>query len=107
MKNQHLTHNSIKSYALRFQAFKDTDNKEFGGLPKLTESTDLSWMDTSKKHLCKIPGAEFYPLAYILQDNATAPITTVNLLPGMFYLVTHYSLIEEYVERKSHLDTCC
>ena len=29
MKDQYLTHDSIKSHAIQFQAFKDTDSKEF------------------------------------------------------------------------------
>ena len=41
MKDQYLTHNLIKSHAIQFQAFKDTDSKEIGGFPKLTESTDV------------------------------------------------------------------
>ena len=67
MKNQYLTHDSIKSHAIQFQAFKDTDSKEVGGLTKLTESMDvLLWMDRTEKHLQKIPGIDFYPLAYLL-----------------------------------------
>ena len=64
-------------------------------------------MDRSEKHLCKIPGVYFYPLVYLLQETATAPVTTVDLLAGKCYSVTHNSLIEEYVEWKSHLNTCC
>ena len=52
MKDQYLTHDSIKSHAIQFQAFKDTDSKEVGGLPKLSIATDvLSWMDRMEKHL--------------------------------------------------------
>ena len=62
MKDQYLTHNSIKSHAIQFQAFKDTDSKEVGGLPKLTAQTDvLLWMDKMEKHLRKIPGVDFPP----------------------------------------------
>ena len=86
MKNQYLTHDSIKSHAIQFQAFKDTDSKEVRGLPKLTESTDvLSWMDRTEKHLWKIPGVDFYPLAYLLRETATAPAMTVDLLPDKCY----------------------
>ena len=83
------------------------DSKEVGGLSKLTESTDvLSWMDRMEKHLRKIPGVDFYPLAYLLRKIDTTPETTVNLLPDKCYSVTHNSMIEECVERKSQLDTC-
>ena len=41
MKNQYLTRDSIKSHAIQFQAFKDIDSKEIGGLPKLSVSTDV------------------------------------------------------------------
>ena len=59
MKNQYLTHDSIKSHSVQFQEFKD--RKEVGGLPKLSEAMDvLSWMDSSKKHLQKIPSVDFY-----------------------------------------------
>ena len=62
IKNQYLTHDSIKSRAITFQAFKDTDSKEDGRLSKLTESTDVvSWMDRTEKHLQKISGVDFYP----------------------------------------------
>ena len=64
-------------------------------------------MDRIKKHLRKIPGVDFYPLAYLLRETDTAPATDIDLLPRKCYLITHNSLIEECVERKSHLDTCC
>ena len=103
-----MTHDSIKSHVIQFQAFKDTDSKEVGELPKLTESTDvLSWMDRIEKHFCKIPGVDFYPLAYLLRDTATAPVTAIDMLPGKCYSVTNNSMIEECVKRKSHLNTCC
>ena len=59
MKNQYLTYDLIKSRAIQFHAFKDTDSKEVGGLPKLTESTDvLSWLDSIEKELHKLPGVD-------------------------------------------------
>ena len=107
MKNQYLTHDSIKSHAIQFQAFKGTDSKEVGGLSKLTESTDvLLWMDRTEKHLQKIPGRDFYHLVYLLQETDTAPETTVDLLPNKAYSVTHSSMIDKCVVRKSQLDTC-
>ena len=47
MKNQYLTHDSIKRHAIQFQAFKDTDSKEVGGLPKLVSNTDVyrGWIE--------------------------------------------------------------
>ena len=41
MKDQYLSRDSIKSHAIQFQAFKNTDSKEIGGLSKLTVSTDV------------------------------------------------------------------
>ena len=107
MKDQYLTHDSIKSHAIQFKAFKDTDSKEVGGLPKLTANMDvLSWMDRTEKYLQKIPGVDFYPLAYLLRENEVAAVTTIDLLPDKCYSVTHASMIEECVERKSQRDTC-
>ena len=63
-------------------------------------------MDRTEKHLWKIPGVDFYPLAYFLRETDTAPATTINLLPDKRYSVTHNSMIEECVESKSRLDTC-
>ena len=63
-------------------------------------------MDRTEKHLQKIPGVDFYRLTYFLRETETAPATTVNLLPDKCYSVTHNSMIEECVERKSQLDTC-
>ena len=40
----------------------------------------LSWMDSSEKHLLKIPGVDFYPLAYLLRDTSTAPVTTESVI---------------------------
>ena len=62
MKNEYLIYNSIKSHAIQFQVFKDTDSKEVGGLPKLTDSTDvLSWLDNIEKQLHKLPGVDNSP----------------------------------------------
>ena len=105
MKNQYLTHDSIKSHAVQFKALKDS--KEVGGLPKLTESTDvLSWMDSSDKYLRKIIGQDNSPLAYLIRNDATVPVMTDNMLPGKCYLLTYKSLTEETVARKSHNGTC-
>ena len=107
MKNQYLTHDLIKSHAIQFQAFKDTNSKKVGGLPKLTKSTDvLSWMYRTEKHLRKIPGVDFYPLAYLLWETETALATSVDLLPDKYYSITHNSMIEECVKHKSQHDTC-
>ena len=60
MKAQYLTHDLIKSHAVQFKALKDS--KEVGGFTNLIESTDvLSWMDSSKTHLCNIPGVDNSP----------------------------------------------
>ena len=63
-------------------------------------------MDRTEKHLRKIPCVDFYPLVYLLRETDTAPETTVDLLPDKCYSVTHNSMTEECVERKSQLDTC-
>ena len=63
-------------------------------------------MDRIEKHLCKIPSVEFYPLVDLLRGTDTTPETTVDLLPGKCYSVTHNYMIEECVERKSQLDPC-
>ena len=60
-------------------------------------------MNRTEKNLRKISGVNFYPLAYLLRGTDTAPETTVDLLPDKCYSVTHNSMIEEYVERKSEL----
>ena len=57
-------------------------------------------MYSFNKHLCKIPGVDFYLLSYLLRDTATAPVTTVDLLPGKCYAVIYNSLIEECVEQE-------
>ena len=59
-----------------------------------------------EKHLRKIPGVVFYPLAYLLRETETVPATTVDLLPDKYYSVTHNSMMKECVEHKSQLDTC-
>ena len=107
MKNQYLTRDSIKSHAIQFQAFKDTDSKEIGGLPKLTDSTDvLSWLDSMEKQLQKLPGVDYSPLAYLLRENEVAEATTIDLLPNRCYSVTHSSMTGELIARKSQRDTC-
>ena len=63
MKDQYLTRDLINSHAIQFQAFKDLDNKEIGGLPKLTTSTDvLQWLDRIEKQLQKLHGVDYSPL---------------------------------------------
>ena len=102
-----MTHDLIKSHAIQFQAFKDTDSKEVGGLPKLTDSTDvLSWLDTMEKQLHKLPGVDNSPFAYLLRENEIAEDTPIDLLPNKCYSVTHASMIGELVARKSQRDTC-
>ena len=105
MKNQYLTHDSIKSHAVQFKALKDS--KEVGGLTKLTAQTDvLSWMDRSEKHLWKIPGVDNSPLAYFLREDAAISVPTDNLLPGNCYSLTYKSLVEEIVALKSYYSPC-
>ena len=107
IEDQYLTHDLIKSRAIQFQAFKDTDSKEVGGLPKLTVNMDvLSWMDRTEKHLRKIPGVDFYHLAYFLRETEVVPVTTVAILPDKCYSVTDSSMIEKCGERKSQRNTC-
>ena len=66
MKNQYLSRDSIKSHAIQFQAFKDTDSKEIGGLPKLTASTDvLMWLDKIEKNTFKSYQVLIIPLLLI------------------------------------------
>ena len=82
MKNQYLSRDLIKSHAIQFQAFKDTDSKEIGGLPKLTTSTDvLIWLDRIEEHLQKLPGVDNSPLVYLLWENPIAEPTTIDLFP--------------------------
>ena len=79
IKDQYLTRDSIKSHAIQFQAFKDNDSKEIGGLPMLTASTDvLIWLDRVQKHLQKLPGVDNSPLAYLLRENPVALPTTID-----------------------------
>ena len=107
MKDQYLTRDSIKSHAIQFQAFKDTDSKEIGGLPMLTASTDvLIWLDRVTKHLQKLPGVDNSPLAYLLRENPVALPTTIDLLPDRCYSTAHHSMAGELIARKSQRDTC-
>ena len=107
MKDQYLTHDSSKSQCVQFKAFKDMDSKEVGGLPKLIANTDvLSWINRMEEHLRKIPGVDFYPLAYLLCENEFAAVTTIDLLLNKCYSVTHASMIEECAEQKFQRDTC-
>ena len=108
LKDQYLTHESIKSHAVQFQALKEMkDSSGVATLIKLSASTDvLSWMDGFEKHLRKVTGIDYSPLAYLLRKNAIVPVTTENVLPGKCYLNTHGSLCEELVFRKSHLSPC-
>ena len=107
MKNQYLTRDSIKNHAIQFQAFKDTDSKEIGGLLKLTTSTDiLIWFDRIDKHLQKLPGVDNSPLAYLLRENPVAEPTTIDLFPDRCYSITHSSMVGELIARKSQRDTC-
>ena len=70
IKSQYLTHDSIKSHAVQYQALKYMkDSSKVAKLTKLSKSTDvLSWMDSFEKHLRKIIGIDHSPLAYLLQD---------------------------------------
>ena len=107
MKDQYLTCDLINSHAIQFQAFKDLDNKEIGGLPKLTTSTDvLQWLDRIEKQLQKLHGVDYSPLAYLLRENPIALPTTIDLLPDRCYSRAHPSMVAELIARKSQLDTC-
>lgn len=65
MKNQYLTYDSILSHKVQFAALKD--NKEIGGLPKLTEEVDiLSWVDTTRKVCEQLLGHDNFSLGYLI-----------------------------------------
>ena len=57
-------------------------------------------------HLQNIPGGNYSPLAYLLRGTTTTPVTTDDLMPGKCYSLTHKSLAEEIVAKKSHNGTC-
>ena len=63
-------------------------------------------MDRFEQFLLTVTGIDHAPLAYLLQDTPTAPITNDTLLPGKCYLFAHGSLSAELVARKSHLSPC-
>ena len=52
----------------------------------------LSWMDGFEKFLLTVTGIDNSPLAYLLRDTPTVPITNETLLPGKCYSFTHSSL---------------
>lgn len=102
-----MSRDSIKSHAIQFQAFKDIDSKEIGGLPKLTMSTDvLMWLDRIEKQLQKLHGVDHSPLAYLLRENPIDEPTTIDLLPDRCYSTTHSSMVGEMIARKSQRDAC-
>ena len=77
------------------------------GLPKLRKSTDiLGWLDRVKKTLRNLTGQDHTPLAYLIRENADVPDTNDDLIPGKCYSLTHESLIEKLVNRKSHSSLC-
>ena len=107
MKDQYLTYNSIKSHAIQYRAFKDTDSKEVGGLPKLTDGTDvLSWLDSGEKQLHKLPSVDSSTLAYLLRENEIAKETSINFLPNKCYSSPYASIVGKLVARKSQRDIC-
>ena len=63
IQSQYLTHNSIKSHAVRYQALKDMKNRSrVAKLTKLFKSTDvLSWMNEVEKHLLRLPALTILP----------------------------------------------
>ena len=109
LKNQYLTAESMKSYAIQFKAIKDSkDSKDSpSGLPKLSKSTDiLAWMDRVDKTLWKLPGQDYTPLAYLTRSDPSIPVATDDFIPNKCYSATHKSLVKELVARKSHSSSC-
>ena len=109
IKSEYLTHNSIKSHAVQYQALKDLkDSSKVAKLTKLSTSTDvLSWMDSFEKQLRGITGIDHSPLAYLLrEDPVVVPPATDMFLLGKCYSDLHGSLCEELVNRKSHSCAC-
>ena len=105
MKDQYLTYDSIASHKVQFAALKD--NKEVGGLPKLSEEVDvLSWVDTTIKVLQQLLGHDDFPLGYLTRDDVNVPATTDDLIPGKCYLLQHKSLVGEMIARKDHSGSC-
>lgn len=101
MKNQYLTYDSIQSHKVQFAALKE--NKEVGGLPKLTEEVDLlSWVDTARKSLESLLGQDGFPLGYLTCDDIAVPAITDELIPGKCFSVLHKSLVGEMIARKDH-----
>ena len=63
-------------------------------------------MDRVGKTLCKLPGQDNTPLAYLTQSDPVVPVTMDDFIPNKCYLTTHKSLVEELVAQKSHLSLC-
>ena len=63
-------------------------------------------MDRVDKTLCKLPGQDNMPLAYLTQSDPIIPITIDDSIPNKCYSITHKSLVEELVAQKSHLSSC-
>ena len=109
LNDQYLTAESLKSHSIQFKAIKEQkDSKDSpSGLPRLSKSTDiLSWMDRVDKTLCKLPGQDNTPLAYLTRSDPVIPITMDDFIHNKCYSATHKSLVEKLVAKKSHLSSC-
>ena len=63
-------------------------------------------MDGFEKFLHTVTGIDHSPLAYLLQDVPSVPVTDETLFPGKCYFITYSSLSAELVARKFHLSPC-
>ena len=63
-------------------------------------------MDKYENTVQMLIGQDHIPLAYLIGEVATVPITTDDLIINKCYSATNKSLIEELVARKSHDSAC-
>ena len=109
IKDEYLLWITITNHAIQFKAIRDFKTNKEGpsGLPKLGKSTDvLGWLDRVDKTLRKLTGQNHTPLAYLVRGYTVVPAPLDDLIPGKCYSLTHKSLIEELVNRKSYLSLC-
>ena len=109
IKDAYLLRTVIKNHAIQFKAIKDLKTNKDGptGLPKLGKHTDvLAWLDRIDKTLRKLTGQDHTPLAYLVRGFTVVPETLDDLIPDKCYSLTHKSLLEELVNRKSYSSLC-
>ena len=63
-------------------------------------------MDRVDKTLCKLPGQDNMPLAYLTRSDPIVLVTLDDFIPNKCYSATRKSLIEDLVARKSHSSSC-